>query len=171
MGIITAIGLAKIHEKQIIGITCVGGKRKVEDAVTDALLAVKLCHAKIPIYKGFFLFNSRRQEAHHEPLTLPPNIQPVEQLRLHRKTQETGPGRNHQWIGHRADSITIGCEVHCRECVEIQITTFNNNLWAAYKLGHSFSVLAQNQRYWKCVPTGWTVHWSWKCDWKVLCWG
>lgn len=41
-----------MNEKEIIGITCVSGKRTLDDAVTDALLAVKLCNANIPIYKG-----------------------------------------------------------------------------------------------------------------------
>lgn len=52
--IMSAIYLSRIYEKKIIGITCVAGKRAIDDAVTDALLAVKLCNANIPVYKGFF---------------------------------------------------------------------------------------------------------------------
>lgn len=37
---------------EIIGITVTNGRRSLEDATTDALLAVTLANAQIPIYKG-----------------------------------------------------------------------------------------------------------------------
>jgi inosine-uridine nucleoside N-ribohydrolase len=48
----SAIQLAKMYDKTILGITCVNGRRNVHDAASDALLAVKLCNANIPIYLG-----------------------------------------------------------------------------------------------------------------------
>jgi hypothetical protein len=37
---------------EIIGITVTNGRRSLEDATTDALLAVYLSGKSIPIYKG-----------------------------------------------------------------------------------------------------------------------
>lgn len=39
---------------EIVGITVTNGRRTLEDATTDALLAVTLAGAHIPIYKGTF---------------------------------------------------------------------------------------------------------------------
>lgn len=39
---------------QIIGITVTNGRRTLEEATTDALLAVTLAGVEIPIYKGSF---------------------------------------------------------------------------------------------------------------------
>lgn len=65
IGIISAIQLAKIYDKEIIGITCVGGRRTVDDAATDALLAIKLCNANIPIFKGKIFQNYEQDVQSH----------------------------------------------------------------------------------------------------------
>jgi inosine-uridine nucleoside N-ribohydrolase len=57
IGIMSAIQLAKLYDKTILGITCVNGRRNVHDAASDALLAIKLCNANIPIYLGIKNFN------------------------------------------------------------------------------------------------------------------
>ena len=46
---------------QIIGITVTNGRRTLEEATTDALLAVTLAGVEIPIYKGnlFILYKCR----------------------------------------------------------------------------------------------------------------
>jgi len=38
----------------------------VDDAATDALLAVKLCNVSIPIYKGNFIFISRSVKTNNQ---------------------------------------------------------------------------------------------------------
>ena len=52
IAIMHSIKFAKHNKMQIIGITVTNGRRTLEDATTDALLAVTLAGAEIPIYKG-----------------------------------------------------------------------------------------------------------------------
>jgi len=47
-----SIKFAKHNKMQIIGITVTNGRRTLEEATTDALLAVTLAGVEIPIYKG-----------------------------------------------------------------------------------------------------------------------
>ena len=56
-----SIKFAKHNKMQIIGITVTNGRRTLEEATTDALLAVTLACVEIPIYKGnfFILYKSR----------------------------------------------------------------------------------------------------------------
>jgi len=56
-----SIKFAKHNKMQIIGITVTNGRRTLEEATTDALLAVTLAGVEIPIYKGnlFILYKCR----------------------------------------------------------------------------------------------------------------
>ncbi len=61
-----SIKFAKHNKMQIIGITVTNGRRTLEEATTDALLAVTLAGVEIPIYKGsfFFLYKCRFQPSY-----------------------------------------------------------------------------------------------------------
>lgn len=50
--IILMVHLAKKHNKEIIGITCVDGNTELSNVVTNTLIALEQCGAKIPVYKG-----------------------------------------------------------------------------------------------------------------------
>ena len=54
IAIMHSIKFAKFNKMEIIGITVTNGRRTLEEATTDALLAVVLSGASIPIYKGMF---------------------------------------------------------------------------------------------------------------------
>jgi inosine-uridine nucleoside N-ribohydrolase len=54
IAIMHSIKFAKFNKMEIIGITVTNGRRTLEEATTDALLAVVLSGASIPIYKGIF---------------------------------------------------------------------------------------------------------------------
>jgi inosine-uridine nucleoside N-ribohydrolase len=54
IAIMHSIKFAKFNKMEIIGITVTNGRRTLEEATTDALLAVILSGASIPIYKGKF---------------------------------------------------------------------------------------------------------------------
>lgn len=55
IAIMHSIRFAKFNKMEIIGITVTNGRRTLEEATTDALLAVVLSGAQIPIYKGNFV--------------------------------------------------------------------------------------------------------------------
>ena len=56
LGLVTALKLANSYEKRIIGITCVNGRRNVDESVRDVLLAQKIAGTSIPVYKGRDVF-------------------------------------------------------------------------------------------------------------------
>jgi inosine-uridine nucleoside N-ribohydrolase len=52
LGLVAAIQLAKKYHKIILGITCVSGRRPMEKAVEDALIAQQITRSSIPVFKG-----------------------------------------------------------------------------------------------------------------------
>jgi inosine-uridine nucleoside N-ribohydrolase len=52
LGIAVALKLAERYDKIILGITCVNGRRTVDQAVHDALVAQQIVGTKIPVYRG-----------------------------------------------------------------------------------------------------------------------
>lgn len=52
LGLVAAIQLAKKYHKIILGITCVAGRRPLERAVEDALIAQQITRSSIPVYRG-----------------------------------------------------------------------------------------------------------------------
>ena len=55
IAIMHSIKFAKFNKMEIIGITVTNGRRTLDEATTDALLAVVLSGVEIPIYKGNWL--------------------------------------------------------------------------------------------------------------------
>lgn len=51
-GLVAAIQLAKKFHRTILGITCVAGRRPLDKAVEDALIALQITKSSIPVYKG-----------------------------------------------------------------------------------------------------------------------
>lgn len=50
--IMLMVYLTRKHNKEIIGITCVDGNTELYNVVTNTLITLQQCDAKIPIYKG-----------------------------------------------------------------------------------------------------------------------
>jgi inosine-uridine nucleoside N-ribohydrolase len=59
VALVYAIKAAQQKNIEIVGITCTNGRRTVEAAATDALIAVVATDSDIPIYKGNFLLYSK----------------------------------------------------------------------------------------------------------------
>lgn len=51
------IHLAKKHNKEIVGITCVNGNAYLKDVIINTILVLAVCDAKIPIYVGIYFLN------------------------------------------------------------------------------------------------------------------
>lgn len=52
LAIAVALKMAQKHHKTVLGITCVNGRRSVEGAVHDALIAQQIAGTSVPVYKG-----------------------------------------------------------------------------------------------------------------------
>lgn len=50
--IVLMVYLARKYNKEIIGITCVDGNSELSDVVTNTLITLQQCDAKIPVYRG-----------------------------------------------------------------------------------------------------------------------
>lgn len=52
VGIAVALALAERFEKIVLGITCVNGRRNLQQAAHDALVAQQIAGTKVPVYLG-----------------------------------------------------------------------------------------------------------------------
>jgi inosine-uridine nucleoside N-ribohydrolase len=52
LALVAALKLAHHYDRVVLGITCVAGRRKLEESVRDALLAQQIAGTKFPVYKG-----------------------------------------------------------------------------------------------------------------------
>ncbi len=75
--------MARMHDKEIIGITCVNGRRNVHDAASDALLAIKLCNASIPIYLGNKKIILRRDINYNDEKKISKNVKSKQQILIY----------------------------------------------------------------------------------------
>lgn len=54
LAIAVALRLATKFHKIVLGITCVNGRRTLEQAVHDALVAQQIAGTSVPVFKGNF---------------------------------------------------------------------------------------------------------------------
>jgi len=52
LGLVVALKLAQRYNRIVLGITCVAGRRNLDEAARDALLAQQIAGTKFPVYKG-----------------------------------------------------------------------------------------------------------------------
>jgi inosine-uridine nucleoside N-ribohydrolase len=57
IGLITALKLAAQHNRVVIGITCVKGRRSLDSCIRDALIAQQIAGTKVPVFKGITILN------------------------------------------------------------------------------------------------------------------
>lgn len=55
LGIVAALKLAQHSNRTILGITCVNGRRTLDQAVHDALVAQQIAGTSIPVFRGKYL--------------------------------------------------------------------------------------------------------------------
>jgi inosine-uridine nucleoside N-ribohydrolase len=54
----SALRLAQRYYKVVLGISCVAGRRKMDDCVRDALIAQQIAGTDVPVFKGISRKNS-----------------------------------------------------------------------------------------------------------------
>lgn len=54
VALIAALNMAAKEDRTVLGITCVGGRRKIENCVNDALVAQQIAGTSVPVFKGFY---------------------------------------------------------------------------------------------------------------------
>lgn len=64
VGLVAAIKLAKNTGKTILGITVTNGRRDLEHATKDVMLACKMCKQSIPIYQGIHRLTQGQSRAY-----------------------------------------------------------------------------------------------------------
>ena len=52
LALVVALKLAQHYDRVVLGITCVAGRRKLEESVRDALIAQQIAGTKFPVYIG-----------------------------------------------------------------------------------------------------------------------
>lgn len=52
IGLVAALRLATKNDRIVLGITCVGGRRKMDSCVRDALIAQQIAGTSFPVFKG-----------------------------------------------------------------------------------------------------------------------
>lgn len=52
LAIAVALKLAQRYDKTVLGITCVNGRRSLDQAVHDALVAQQIAGTTVPVFKG-----------------------------------------------------------------------------------------------------------------------
>ncbi len=55
IGLVAALILAEKTDRVVIGITCISGRRKMDNCVRDALIAQQIAGTKVPVFKGTYL--------------------------------------------------------------------------------------------------------------------